>query len=69
VSRKIIPLVAWESIHGYPSTAQLRWLVFHREKNGFDRVIRRCGRRVLIDEAAFFEWLDAQSSATSSLLI
>lgn len=26
--------------------------------NGSDRVLRRVGRRVLIDEAVFFAWVD-----------
>jgi hypothetical protein len=30
--------------------------------NGFDAVIRRVGRRVYLNEAAFFEWVDKQRS-------
>ena len=40
------------------SNGGLRWLLFHREKNGLKRAVLRVGRRVLIDEALFFEWLD-----------
>jgi hypothetical protein len=65
MARKVIPLVDWELVHGYPTTGQLRWLVFHSSDNGFDSVVRRCGRRVLIDEAAFFDWLDLQSEEQS----
>jgi hypothetical protein len=40
------------------SNGGLRWLLFHREKNGLKRAVLRVGRRVLIDETLFFEWLD-----------
>lgn len=38
----------------------VRHLIFHAESNGFSRCIRRIGRRVYIDEGAFFEWLETQ---------
>jgi hypothetical protein len=46
----------------------MRHLIFFAKSNGFDAVIRRVGRRVLIDEAAFFHWVaggsrDVKSSA------
>ncbi len=43
-----------------PSEAGLRWLIFNAERNGFDRVIRRCGRRVLISTEAFNAWVEAK---------
>ena len=46
----------WPKIHTWPSKGGLRWLIFNARQNGFDKVIRRIGRRVLIDERAFFEW-------------
>jgi len=36
-------------------------LVFHEKKNGFQAVIKRVGGRVLIDEQAFFDWVDEQN--------
>jgi hypothetical protein len=51
----------WEGKHGWPPTAGLRHLIFHAAKNGFDKVIRRVGRRVLIDEDAFFQWVEEQN--------
>ena len=58
---RIIPLSKWEQFHPWPTTAGLRHLVFHAGNNGFNAVIRRVGRRVLIDEAAFFAWVDTQN--------
>ncbi len=58
---RLIPLTEWNQYHPWPPLGGLRHLVFNAEYNGFDRVVRRVGRRVLIDEAAFFKWVDAQS--------
>ena len=53
---RLIPAKDWDKYHLWPSIGGLRHLIFHAKKNGFHRAVRRCGRRVLIDEAAFFEW-------------
>ena len=42
------------------SEGGLRHLIFHEHENGFHKCIRRVGRRVLIDEQAFFEWVAEQ---------
>ena len=44
------------------SVGGIRWLIFNAETNGFNKVIRRIGRRVLIDEAAFFNWVEENNS-------
>lgn len=43
------------------SPGGIRHLVFNAHKNGFNKCIRRIGRRVLIDEAAFFSWVEMQN--------
>jgi len=60
--RRLIPLTKWNEHHAWPTIGALRQYVFFAMENGFDVVVRRVGRRVLIDEAAFFEWVDAQNS-------
>lgn len=55
---RLIPVPDWNKHHPWPSQAGLRHLIFYSESNGFDDVIRRIGRRVLIDERAFFTWAD-----------
>lgn len=55
---RLIPLTKWNQYHEWPSVAGLRHLVFNAEHNGFHSVIRRVGRRVLIVESLFFEWVD-----------
>ena len=43
------------------SQSAVRHLIFDGRSNGFDLVVKRIGkRRVLIDEGAFFVWVEAQ---------
>ncbi|EHL24404.1 hypothetical protein KYG_03084 [Acidovorax sp. NO-1] len=58
-----IPVTDWNLRHPWPPIGGLRHLIFHAASNGFDKVIRRVGRRVLIDEAAFFAWVDGNGGA------
>lgn len=44
--------------HPWPSTGTLRRLIFHADSNGFSEVVCRIGGRVLIDEDAFFRWVE-----------
>jgi len=55
---RFIPVTDWKNYHPWPAIGGLRHLIFNAQKNGFNKVIVRAGRRVLIDEKAFFEWLD-----------
>ncbi len=57
--KRLIPVTKWNQHHEWPPPGGLRHLIFYANTNGFDRVIRRVGRRVLIDEAAFFQWVDS----------
>ncbi|HNZ39819.1 MAG TPA: hypothetical protein PK251_13820 [Candidatus Latescibacteria bacterium] len=57
---RLIPLTQWNQYHAWPPLGGLRHLVFHEWENGFCSVVKRVGRRVLIDEQAFFAWVDAQ---------
>ena len=59
-SRRLIPVPDWPKYHSWPPLGGLRHLIFHAKTNGFDRCIRRVGRRLLIDEAVFFAWVDEQ---------
>lgn len=58
---RLIPATKWSEYHPWPTQSALRHLCFHARKNGFDRVIRRIGRRVLIDERQFFRWVEEQN--------
>lgn len=54
---RLIPVPEWNKHHSWPPVGGLRHLIFHAKEKGFDKVVRRVGRRVLIDEAAFFQWV------------
>lgn len=62
---RLIPVPDWPTLHPWPSVAGLRHLIFHAERNGFSRVIRRAGRRVLIDESEFFAWVNEDAHRAS----
>lgn len=57
---RLIPPNKWLEEHPWPPIGGLRHLIFNANSNGFDKVICRIGRRVLIDETAFFTWAKEQ---------
>jgi hypothetical protein len=67
---RLIPLTDWALYHPWPPIGGLRDLVFRSkvDANGFDKVIRRVGRRVLLDEQAFFVWCDQQNADSAANL-
>jgi hypothetical protein len=42
----------------------LNWILFHRESNGLQEsgAVVKLGRRLLIDEEKFFDWVREQNS-------
>ena len=44
--------------HQFATFGGLRHLIFYANTNGFSKVIKRIGRRILLDETAFFEWVE-----------
>ncbi|MGI6458540.1 MAG: hypothetical protein ACOX5J_00315 [Candidatus Hydrogenedentales bacterium] len=44
--------------HEWATIGGLRHLLFNREANGFDKCVVRLGRKILLDEAAVFAWLE-----------
>lgn len=53
---RLIPVTRWSEFHPWPPIGGLRHLIFHAKTNGFDKVVRRVGRTVLLDEDAFFDY-------------
>jgi hypothetical protein len=62
-SSRLIPLTDWPKYHPWPPLGGLRHMVFHAETTGFAKAIKRCGRRVLIDEDKFFEFIEEKNQA------
>ena len=58
IRSRMIPATKWSDYHPWPTIGGLRHLIFNAKENGFARVVKRAGRRVLIDEAAFFKWME-----------
>ena len=64
-STRLIPVTKWPQYHPWPTIPALRWMIFNGARNGFDDVIKRVGRRILIDESAFFRWVEARNREES----
>ena len=58
---RLIPVPLWNKFHQWPPIGGLRHLIFNARFNGFEQVIKRAGRRILIDEQAFFRWVEKQN--------
>ena len=52
----------WTEQEPWPPLGGVRHLIFHAKTNGFDAVIRRVGRTVLIDRNAFLAWINQHGS-------
>lgn len=61
MKKNLIPANNWNKHHPWPPEGGMRYLIFNANKNGFDKCIKRVGRRVLIDEEAFFKWVEEQN--------
>lgn len=59
--KRFIPVPEWNEHHSWPPQGGLRHLIFNAETNGFKSAFKRVGRRVLIDEAAFFASVERQN--------
>lgn len=55
---RYIPVPDWNKYHPWPPLGGLRNLIHKKDENGFDKVVKKVGKRVLIDEQAFMEWVN-----------
>jgi len=51
---RLIAVSDWNKFHNWPPLGGLRHIRFFCKTNGFERVFKKVGRRVLIDEKEFF---------------
>ena len=58
---ELILVTDWEKYYSYPKLGTLRALIFNADKNGFNKVIRRIGGRILIKVSAYFDWVEEQN--------
>lgn len=63
-SRRLIPLTDWPDYHPWPTVSALRHYRFQARTDpaysSWRRVFKTAGRRVLVDESAFFAVLDGE---------
>jgi len=57
-----IPLSEWNKYYADPSVPALRMLWARREENGFEQVISKRGKRLLIKEKSYFRWRAMQKA-------
>jgi hypothetical protein len=57
---RLIPVAKWNQYHEWPTVGTIRNWIFRENFNGLHKAVKRIGRRVLLDEKLFFEWLQDQ---------
>ena len=57
-TNRLIPVTRWNDYYPFPTIGSLRALVFNASKNGFNKVIRKIGGRIVLDERQFFLWVE-----------
>ena len=58
---RLIPLTKWSEHHDWPPQGGLRHLAFHAKTKGCEDVFVRCGRKVLVNEEKFFEFVEREN--------
>lgn len=61
---RLIPLSSWNNYHDWPTVNGLRSYAFDRHRNGFDKVVSTVGKRLVINEEKFFEWVRSNPRST-----
>lgn len=67
IKTRYIPVPDWSKHHEWPNLGGLRFLIYNKDKNGFAKVVKKVGKRVLIDEAAFFEWVEEKNKQSKTI--
>jgi hypothetical protein len=53
---RVIPITKWKDYHPWPSEGSIRYMFF-QNKYGFRECVVKCGRRILLNEAKFYVWM------------
>lgn len=59
---RFIPLTKWPQYHVWPTISEFRQLIAKSEALGLDKAIKRVGRKFLIHESEFLDWVNRQSA-------
>lgn len=62
---RYIQLSEWDKHHQYPSTTQFRYLLQKNKgkDSGLGKVVKKIGGKILVNETAFFDWIEKQDYA------
>jgi len=66
--RTLLTVNQFADKHPAFSVGGLRWQIFNSSNNGLDEygALVRLGKRVLIDEEKYFQWIDGQQERRSA---
>lgn len=62
MSKSFISVRRLSENHPDFSEASIRYLLFNREENGLSQHVRKIGKKLLIDEFGFIDWIDNQKA-------
>lgn len=65
INSKYMTIKQWVTTFGYIPEGGLRHLIFHN-KNFEHRVVKRIGRKILLDIQALEEWVGEQAAITNN---
>ncbi len=67
-TRTLLTVNQFAAKHPAFSVGGLRWQIFNSARNGLDEAgsIVRLGKRVLIDQVKYFQWIDSQQERRSA---
>jgi hypothetical protein len=58
---RLLTVAQFVEEHNFLSHGGARYLIFNSKTNGLEKAIKRIGRKILIDEQKFFEWVNEQN--------
>jgi hypothetical protein len=66
--RSLLNVNQFTERHPAFTVGALRWMIFNAQSNDFQKsgALIRLGKRVLIDEEKFFQWVDGQQQRRSA---
>lgn len=60
---RLIPIPKWNNYYDYPTAGAWRQLLFRNRDNIAEKVTKRLGGRILIDERAYFNFVQEINGA------
>ena len=58
---ELVAVTHWSKYFDSPSVHGLRYMIYQGELTGFEKCVRRMGRRVYIHTPSFFEWVESEN--------